>query len=196
MADFLTNIMQANQLILRMASLSTAVEEAASELSHCINNGGVIYIIGNGGSASDASHFAGEIVGRFYKERKGLSCIALNTDIAVMTSIANDYGYDSIFERQLEAFFIPQTDILITMSTSGNSTNICRALDYLLEVGGKSINLLGKDGGIIADSLNNSLNSLEIIIPSYDTPRIQEMHMLILHYFAEVIEREWVNRNV
>lgn len=193
MASFFWNIENYNQVAQRLydAKFGQSVEDAARTLYNCIKNGGTIYIAGNGGSAADASHFAGELVGRFYKERKGLACVALNTDIAILTSVGNDYSFDAIYERQLEALFNPIKDIFIGISTSGNSQNIVRALDYVVQSGGMAINLLGKDGGFIA--AQQFPDELNIIIPSDDTPRIQEVHMFILHYWAEFIEEAFVN---
>jgi D-sedoheptulose 7-phosphate isomerase len=190
MADYFTELVQLNQLVSKMGGLQDEVNKAAKCLSECVLYGGTIYIMGNGGSAADASHFSGEILGRFKKERKGLSAVALTTDMATITAIANDYGYGHIFKRQLEGLFDPLKDIALTMSTSGNSDNILLALDYIDKIGGRAINLLGKDGGSIGN--NTFENETSIIIPSYDTPRIQEMHKFLLHYFADEIENNWV----
>jgi D-sedoheptulose 7-phosphate isomerase len=190
MADYITELLQLNQLISRMGDIEGEVQKAAKILSECVCYGGTIYVVGNGGSAADASHFSGEILGRFKKERKGLSAVSLTTDIAAITAIANDYGYEHIFKRQLEGLFDPLKDVLLTMSTSGNSENIFDALDYISNFDGRSINLLGKDGGAITRFKNE--NEINIIIPSYDTPRIQEMHKFLLHYFADEIETKWV----
>jgi len=174
-----------------MFKMQDEIEEACIVLSESIMSGGTIYIIGNGGSAAEANHFAGEIVGRFRKERKGLPCISLVTDNAAMTAISNDYGYDSIFERQLEAFYNPKKDILITLSSSGNSDNINRAIEYVGELGGFSINLIGKDGGLTSTI---EVPKLDIVIPSDDTPRIQEMQLFLLHFFADYIEEKYVEK--
>jgi D-sedoheptulose 7-phosphate isomerase len=191
MANFFYNVEEYNQVAQRLYDIKfqDKVEASARELAMCIKNCGTIYIAGNGGSASDASHFAGEIVGRFYKERKGLACVALNTDMAGITAIGNDYGFDAIYERQLEALFNPEKDIFIGITTSGFSSNVIRALEYVSEKGGHAINLLGKTGGAVT-AFEEFTN---IIVPSNDTPRIQEIHMFILHYWAEFIEEEFVN---
>jgi D-sedoheptulose 7-phosphate isomerase len=194
MADFQTNVMQAYDLITKVAqeSFIQKVESAAQKLLSTILKGGCIYIAGNGGSASDAMHFSGELLGRFVIERKAIACISLVSDIATITAIANDYGYDAIFERQLEGLFKPDKDIFIGLSTSGESLNIIRALDYLSKIGGASISLLGKHGGRIKSFYN--AHNTNIIIPSMDTARIQEVHMMILHYFAEFIEEGVYNK--
>lgn len=195
MERLVQNILQMQHLTQKLMGMRVEIEKAAKVLSHTVNYGGTIYIIGNGGSAADSNHFAGEILGRFKKERKGLPAVSLTADNATITAIANDYGYEHIFRRQLEGLFDPLTDILITMSTSGNSRNIMHALDYLHDIEGKSINLLGRDGGLINGITRHSKNKpeLNIIIPAQDSDRIQEMHKFILHYFAEVIEAEWVS---
>lgn len=184
---FFENLMGLQKLLTCMAGLEKDVLYAAQEMSGAIKNGGKILVIGNGGSAAEALHFSGELLGRFKEERKGLPCIALVADVATITAVGNDYGYDAIFERQLEGLFNPEKDILLTLSTSGNSDNIIRAIQYTEEVGGECINLIGGDGGMIAHESKNSRN---IIVPSKDTPRIQEMHLFILHFMAEVIEKE------
>jgi D-sedoheptulose 7-phosphate isomerase len=150
--------------------------------------------MGNGGSAADANHFSGEILGRFKKERKGLGCVSLSADNASITAIANDYGFEYIFSRQLEGLYDPLKDVVFTMTTSGNSKNVIRALDYVYNAGGKSVNLLGRDGGIIGKT--NYPNETNIIIPAQGSDRIQEMHKFILHYFAEVIEEKYMELKV
>jgi D-sedoheptulose 7-phosphate isomerase len=181
--------MQNLDLARKLLNIEKEVEECAVKLLEVINNGGCIYIAGNAGAGSNGEHFVSELVGRFYKNRKALKAVSLNSDNTTMTCIANDFGFDTIFARQLEALFNSEKDIFISMSTSGNSNNINIALDYLLSVNGKSINLIGKDGGITAQG--STLNETNIIIPSYDTPRIQEGHMFILHYWAEYIENNF-----
>lgn len=194
MADYITNLLQIHQLIGKMGDLQTKVDKAADLMADTILNGGTIYAAGNGGSASDSNHFTGEILGRFKKERKGLAAISLTADNAAITAIANDYGFEYIFERQLEGLFNPEKDLLFTMSTSGNSENIVRALNYVSFMGGKSISLLGRDGGIISKQAYS--NEINIIIPAQDSDRIQEMHKFLLHYFAEIIEERYVNERV
>jgi D-sedoheptulose 7-phosphate isomerase len=196
MADFMNNLMQLMDITRKTGELHEDIEKAANLLAETVLNGGIIYVIGNGGSAADANHFTGEILGRFKRERKGLAAASLTADNATITAIANDYGFEYIFSRQLEGLFNPKKDILFSMSTSGNSKNIIKAIDYLDEINGKSVNLLGRDGGIIGKVAQSvpSENELNIIIPAQDSDRIQEMHKFILHYFAEVIEERWVNK--
>lgn len=192
MATFYDNILQLNDLVRNMAPLESKVEEAAHMMADCVCNGGTIYVIGNGGSAADSNHFAGEILGRFKKERKGLACVSLTADNATITAIANDYGFDFIFKRQLEGLFDPSKDLLFTMSTSGNSDNVIEAIAYVDDIDGHSINLLGRNGGIIGN--NDYAFATNIIIPAQSSDRIQEMHKFILHYFAEVIEEVYCNQ--
>lgn len=141
-----------------------------------------ILIAGNGGSAADAQHFAAELVGRFEIERKGLPAIALTTDSSILTSIGNDYSYDYIFARQIEALAFPG-DIFVGISTSGNSENIVRAVEKAKEKGVFTIGLLGKDGGKLAEMCDEAL-----IVPSDKTARIQELHEMCIHIMCTFID--------
>jgi len=141
-----------------------------------------ILIAGNGGSAADAQHFSAELTGRFEKERISLPAIALTTDTSALTAIGNDYGYEYIFSRQLEGLG-NEGDIFIGLSTSGNSHNIIEAIKKAKEKNIKIITLSGKNGGKMKD-----LGDINIIIPSNDTPRIQEMHIMVLHMIAQIID--------
>ncbi|EHP84188.1 D-sedoheptulose 7-phosphate isomerase [Methanotorris formicicus] len=148
-----------------------------------LKNGKKILICGNGGSAADAQHFAAEIVGRFKLERKGFPAIALTTDTSILTAIGNDYGFERIFERQVEALG-EYRDILVGISTSGNSENVIRAVNKAKEMGIYTIGLLGKDGGKLKDVVD-----LALIVPSNDTARIQECHLTIYHVICEEVEK-------
>ena len=161
-----------------------AVELAGKELSDCLKNGGKILLAGNGGSAADAQHFAGEIVGRFTKERRSLPAFSLCVDPSVMTCIGNDYGYSEVFARQLEGIG-NEGDFFIAISTSGNSENLINALKVAKSKGIKTIGFLGKDGGKMKDLCDYAL-----IVPSDSTPRIQETHTLTVHILCQMIERE------
>jgi D-sedoheptulose 7-phosphate isomerase len=138
--------------------------------------------MGNGGSAGDAQHIASELVGRFSKERRGLPAIALTTDTSILTSVGNDYGYEHIFSRQVEAL-ANTDDLVIGISTSGNSNNVLQALKAAKSLGCQTVALLGKDGGQIKDIVE-----LPLIIPSANTARIQEAHILIGHIICEIID--------
>jgi D-sedoheptulose 7-phosphate isomerase len=192
MNNYTKQIYDLTALTVKMARFENKAVKAAKIMSDTIIYGGIIYVIGNGGSAADANHFTGEILGRFKRERKGLGAISLTADNATITAIANDYGYENIFVRQLEGLFDPMKDVLLTMTTSGNSPNIIKAIEYVEFQGGKTVNLLGKDGGIVEDLYSNPMNHLNLIIPSDDTPRIQELHKFLLHYFADEIEGRYV----
>ena len=171
-------------------SLSPQIEKAANLIIDVLRKNKKILIAGNGGSASQASHIAAEFVGRYKIERKGLPCIALTTDLAAITSIGNDYGFDTIFERQIEAL-ANTGDVFIALSTSGNSKNIINAVEKAKKMNVHVIGLLGKDGG----KLKNTSN-VEIIVPSDNTPRIQESHLMILHIICEIVEKELFSKEV
>ncbi len=160
------------------------VEVAGATLTAAIKNGGKILLAGNGGSAADAQHFAGEIVGRFTIERKSLPALSLCVDPSVMTCIGNDYGYERVFARQLEGLG-NKTDIFIGISTSGNSANIINAIHVAKKIGMFVIGYLGKDGGKIKD-----LCDIALVVPTDSTPRIQEVHTFTTHILCEMIEKE------
>ena len=160
------------------------VERAVKLVTDALKNKKKVLLAGNGGSASMASHIAAEFTGRYKLERKALPAIALTTDIAALTAIGNDYGFDRIFERQLEALG-KEGDVLIALSTSGNSENIIKAVEKARLIGIKTIGLLGKDGGKLKGKTD-----IEILITSNNTPRIQEAHLFILHNMCEEVEKQ------
>ena len=139
--------------------------------------------MGNGGSAADAQHIAGELVGRFKKERKAIPAISLSTDTSILTAIGNDYGFEKVFERQIEALG-NKGDVVIGISTSGNSENVYRAMKLAKKMGLTTIGLLGNDGGKI-----KNLSDIALVVPSKNTPRIQETHITIGHIICEGVER-------
>jgi D-sedoheptulose 7-phosphate isomerase len=157
---------------------------ASSVFSKALIQGNTIFWCGNGGSASESSHLAVELIGRFKNNRRPLPSVSLNSDTSAITCIANDFGYDEIFARQLEGLAKPG-DVLVVLSTSGKSENILRVLRKANELGVTSIALLGKGGGPAAN-----LASHAIIIESSETARIQEMHLLMGHTFCEFAEME------
>lgn len=159
------------------------VMEAAEALTACMDHGHKILLAGNGGSAADAQHFAGEMLGRFLMERNPAPAIALTTDASVMTCIANDYGYEEVFARQIEGLG-EQGDSFIAISTSGNSQNLYLALKKAKEKGMYTIGMLGKDGGSMKAVCDQAL-----IVPSDSTPRIQEIHTFTVHILCEEIEK-------
>ena len=165
------------------AGCSDSIADAAELLIAAVAAGAKILLCGNGGSAADAQHIAAELVGRFLKERSAIAGIALTTNTSILTCLGNDYSYDYIFERQMEALG-RAGDVAIGISTSGNSENVFRALNKARQIGIKTIGLLGKDGGKVA-----AVCDLPLIVPSNDTPRIQEIHILIGHILSDEIER-------
>ena len=168
-------------------TLESIVDQIETASKICINslkNGGKILIMGNGGSAADAQHIAAELVGRYKTERKGLPAIALTTDTSAITSIANDYGFLHVFDRQVEAL-AHKDDVVIGISTGGTSPNVVNALTAANKLDCKTIGLSGKDGGEF-----NSLCDVNLVVNSDDTPRIQEMHILIGHTICHLIEQE------
>ena len=165
-------------------SIVDPIEIASKICINSLKNGGKILIMGNGGSAADAQHIAAELVGRYKTERKGLPAIALNTDTSAITSIANDYGFLHVFARQVEAL-AHKDDVVIGISTGGTSPNVVNALTTANKMGCKTIGLSGKDGGEF-----NSLCDVNLLVNSNDTPRIQEMHILIGHIICHLIEQE------
>ena len=168
-------------------SIGSALEVAANICIDSLKQGGKILIFGNGGSAADAQHIAAELVGRYKLERKGLSAIALSTDTSSLTAISNDYGYEHVFDRQIEALAKPE-DVAVGISTSGNSSNVINALQSAKNIGCKSIGLSGKFGGDM-----NKLCDVNLVIPAKDTARIQEMHILLGHIICHLIELEFRN---
>lgn len=176
---------EVKQELLKNQGQIQQIKRVAEECINTLTKSNKILICGNGGSAADAQHFAAEIVGRFKEERKGLPCIALTTDTSILTAVGNDYGFDEIFSRQVEALG-KKDDLLICISTSGNSKNIVNALNKAQALSLKTAALTGQ-GGEIA-KLTNSIQ-----IPSPYTPRIQEGHILVLHILAELIENACKN---
>ncbi len=170
------------QKMIEDEEIPALIKKAAGLIKVSLGSQGKILFCGNGGSASDALHLVGEIVGRFQKERKSLAAISLNADIAAMTSIANDYGYDFVFSRAVEGLMKPE-DVLVGISTSGNSENVYQAILKAKEIGGHTVALLGKSGGKIKDKAD-----IAIVVPSDCTARIQEAHIMIGHIICELVE--------
>jgi D-sedoheptulose 7-phosphate isomerase len=166
-------------------NLTEQVATAAQVCINCLKNGGKILIFGNGGSASDAQHIAAELVGRYKTNRKGLSAIALSTDTSILTSIGNDFGYKHIFTRQVEAL-ANKRDVAIGISTSGKSENVINALKRASELKCHTIGLSGQDGGEM-----NKICDINLVVSSEDTPRIQEMHIVIGHTICHLIDQEF-----
>ena len=166
----------------KMKEILPLVKKAGKECLNTLKNGNKIFIAGNGGSAADSQHFSAELTGRFKKERVSLPAIALTTDTSALTAIGNDYGYEYVFSRQLEGLG-KEGDVFIGISTSGNSKNIIEAIKKAKEKNIKVITLLGKDGGKMKNA-----GDINIIIPSNNTPRVQEMHIMVLHMICQIID--------
>jgi len=166
------------------------VEMAYNKIVDCYRQRKKILVCGNGGSAADAQHMAGELLNRFKIERKPWPCMVLHTDTSTLTAIGNDYSFDEVFAKQVEAFG-NEGDVLIGISTSGNSKNVIRAVEKAKEKKLFSICFLGKDGGALG-----KICDLPIIVPSSDTPRIQEAHELIMHIVCELTERKLVEEGI
>lgn len=172
------------QKILNDPNLVCDIAGLGEAMVQTVKNDGTIFICGNGGSASDALHIVGEIVGRFQKERKAASAVALNSDIATMTAIANDYGFDQIYARQIEGL-MRENDLLIGITTSGNSENIIQAINKAKIIGCKTACLTGGTGGKSKESVD-----FPIVVPDNITARIQESHILIGHILCEIVEEQ------
>ena len=165
-------------------NMNEEIARIANVLVQCLKEGHTIFLCGNGGSAADAQHIAGELSCRLRIERDGLSAMALTTNPSVLTALANDYSYDEVFSRQVKAL-ARKGDCLIGISTSGTSESVNLAVKQAREIGVTTIGLTGRDGGTLADLVDYAL-----VIPSDDTQRIQEVHITIGHIICDVIEQE------
>jgi D-sedoheptulose 7-phosphate isomerase len=159
-----------------------ALESAAREVVACLRSGGKLVAMGNGGSAADAQHLVAELVGRFRAERAPLPALALTTDPSIVTALANDYGFEDVFARQVRAHVRPG-DVVVGLSTSGNSENVLRGLAAAREQGARTIALLGGTGGRLRGRAD-----VELRVPSDDTARIQEGHITLLHVLCELVD--------
>ncbi len=164
-------------------NLPVIAEISASFIS-TLKSGGKIIFMGNGGSAADSEHLAAELVGRFKKNRKAYAAVSLSSNICIITAIGNDYGFDEVFSRQVEAI-ARENDLIVAISTSGESKNVIKAIDKAKAIGVKTVGFLGKSGGKL-----KNLVDISLIIPTEDTPRIQEMHILAGHIICEIVEEE------
>jgi D-sedoheptulose 7-phosphate isomerase len=160
------------------------IEALVNMIIASIRAGGKVVLCGNGGSAADAQHIAGEMVGKFLLERQALPAIALNTNTSIITALANDYGYETVFSRQVEAL-VNESDIVIGISTSGNSPSVIEAIKAAKAKGAKTAGMTGGSGGKLAEAAD-----LVITVPSQVTPRIQETHITIGHIICEMVEKE------
>jgi D-sedoheptulose 7-phosphate isomerase len=168
----------------KLTALLPKIAAVADEMRACLQRGGKILLMGNGGSAADSQHIAAEIVGRFKRERRGLPSIALTTDTSIITSVGNDYGFEFIFSRQIEALCTP-LDLVIGLTTSGNSPNVVMAIETAKEIGATTVGMTGGTGGKLA-----TLCDFCLIMPSNETARIQEAHIFVGHSLCELLEAE------
>ena len=172
------------EIIKKTSSLSGEIQKVINEIIRCLKNGNKVIIFGNGGSAADAQHIAAEFIGRFELERKSLAAIALTTDTSVITSLSNDYDYDVVFSRQCESL-VSKGDVVIGISTSGNSKNVYEGIKTSKNKGALIITLLGNKGGKIKE-----LSDISIIVDSSITSQIQEAHRVIYHTICKIVERQ------
>ena len=179
--EFLSHLEVIN---LTIETMQEKLEQASLLVVETLKNGNKILLCGNGGSAADAQHIAAELVGRYKSDRRGLPAIALTTDTSILTSVGNDYGYDRIFDRQVEAL-ANKGDLIIGISTSGNSKNIVNVLKLGRELDCKILGFSGYKGGVM-----NELCDINLIVPSNNTPRIQEMHILFGHIICQIVDDE------
>jgi len=168
--------------ILLQDTFAETTKKIAETIITAYKKGNKVLLCGNGGSASDALHIEGELVGRFKTERRGLPAIAIGSGLAALTAVANDYGYDDVFRRQVEAHG-KREDVLLAFSTSGNSKNIVASVETAKELGITTVGFLGKDGGLL-----KTLVDIPLIIPSDDTAKIQECHIMIGHIVCGLVE--------
>jgi D-sedoheptulose 7-phosphate isomerase len=168
-----------------MDALARPIAAAAERMVQCLKNDGKIMSCGNGGSAADSQHFAAELINRFERERPALAAIALTTDTSTLTSIANDYHYDQVFSKQVRALG-RAGDLLLAISTSGNSRNVVQAMQAAHECQMSAIALTGRNGGKMAEALRP--DDIHICVPAQSTARIQEVHLLTLHCLCDAID--------
>jgi D-sedoheptulose 7-phosphate isomerase len=177
-------IKQSVDIITNIEKYSEKIIQAADQIVNSISAGNKVVIFGNGGSAADSQHIAAELIGRYALERKSYPAIALTTDTSTLTAIANDYAYNEIFSRQCQSL-VNRGDVVIGISTSGNSENVKRGLEVSKEKNAFTIGLLGNNGGKIKDVVN-----IDISIESKSTPRIQEGHRVIYHIICQIVEEK------
>lgn len=185
--QIITDSIEVKQQIVQDEQLVAKVQACADLITQAFQNGNRIYFCGNGGSAADAQHLAAEFSGRFYVDRKALPAEALHCNTSYITAVGNDYGYDFVYSRIMDGIG-QKGDVLIGLSTSGNSTNIIKAFEVCREKGVVTIGLTGATGGNMKDLCDHLLN-----VPSSDTPRIQESHILLGHIICQLVEEQYFN---
>lgn len=183
MVDIASLIEEHRHTISTLGFLIPIIEKVGQEMISCLRHGGKVLFMGNGGSAADAQHLAAELIGRFQHEREAYAALALTTDTSVLTAIGNDYGYQNIFSRQIQGLCKPE-DVVVGISTSGNSPNIIAALHIAKSIGAVTVVLSGKDGGELRNIADYCLT-----IPHQVTARIQEAHIFIGHVLCDWVEQ-------
>jgi D-sedoheptulose 7-phosphate isomerase len=183
LSDFKRMLLAHQEVMQSLEPLLPQFEAAAATVVDCLKSGGKIMLCGNGGSAADAQHIAAEIMGRFETERAALPAIALTTDTSILTAVGNDYGYESIFSRQIQGLARPG-DLLIGYSTSGNSANVIKAVEQAKVFGCKVITLTGRDGGALS-----KMADVDLCVASNSTARIQEAHAFLGHALCAVVDK-------
>lgn len=183
MSDFVRGLLREHLATVRgLEPLLPRIAKVGERLADCLEAGGTVFWFGNGGSAADSQHLAAELVGRFAGERRALASVALTTDSSVLTSVANDYGYEAVFARQLEAH-CREGDVAVAISTSGTSENVLAGARAARRLGAFVVGLTGGDGGALAE-----LVDLCVAVPASETPRIQEAHILIGHIWCRMVD--------
>ncbi|HWU97634.1 MAG TPA: D-sedoheptulose 7-phosphate isomerase [Oxalicibacterium sp.] len=183
--ELLRNALNDHQNVMKqLESLLPQIDTVGQVMRECLQRGNKILLMGNGGSAADSQHIAAEIVGRYKRERRGLPAIALTTDTSILTAVGNDYGFDYVFSRQVEALCDPQ-DVVVGISTSGNSGNVVKAIEVAKQIGAITVLFSGGSGGKLADMCDYAL-----VMPSKETARIQEAHLFIAHSVCEIMDVE------
>jgi D-sedoheptulose 7-phosphate isomerase len=176
------------EVVRSLEALAPEIERLAGQMITSLQNGGKICWMGNGGSAADSQHLAAEFVGRFRRDRPGLASIALTTDSSVLTAVGNDYGYNAVFARQVETLCGPY-DVVVGISTSGDSSNVIEAILSAQRIGSFTVAFTGGSGGRLARIADRS-----VIVPSHETARIQEAHILIGHILCELVEQDFITK--
>lgn len=164
----------------------TTLMRMVEQISATLHSGGKLLVMGNGGSAADAQHFAAELVGRFQMERRALPAMALTTDTSILTAVSNDYGFEQVFSRQVEALARPG-DLVFGISTSGQSRNVLRAMEVARAVGCHTLSLTGRDGGALAVAAD-----LSLVVPAQEVPYIQEIQLVVIHLLCLLVERRLI----
>ncbi|MEE9446906.1 MAG: SIS domain-containing protein [Arenicellales bacterium] len=178
---------QSQQALSDAAVMTQSIADSAALMANTLAENGKLLICGNGGSAADALHFSSELLNRFEMERRPLAAIALNADVSALTSIANDFAFEYVYSKQIEALARPE-DLLVVFTTSGNSKNISRAVETANTLGVNIIALTGKDGGTLPALLKK--DDIELRVPNHTTARIQEVHGLIIHCLCDLIDQQ------